>query len=242
MPGITNISGEKKKRKRDNAPPEPKESKKHIIDAGASPKRDYQSEILLLESKILESRKNYNGISTLLEYLRGEYAGLEQDVVAPVALCRIFCKLMATGSLSKTNNSSDNESTIVQWLKERLQDYRSALLTWLGLQDPVKQITAITLLMRVMKEEAKHLHVSEHATWSSGFQDMISSLVEIDAASGARVEFIEKYVEEFDDIRYYTFARLAYVSSSLPGRGEDANISQRRPSGWKPGDQGTERN
>ena len=68
--------------------------------------------------------------------------------------------------------------------------------------------------MRLIKEEATHLNKSEKAIWRHGlFEKLLRTLVEDGVAEDTRVEFVEKYVEEYDEVRYYTFARLAYVSA-----------------------------
>lgn len=54
-----------------------------------------QDEILGLEEKILESQSNYNSIQTLLNFLRvSSVPDDNRDVLAAVALCRVFCRLM----------------------------------------------------------------------------------------------------------------------------------------------------
>lgn len=173
---------------------------------------DFESDILLLESQILESRKNFNNIPKLLGYVKNHTAIDQRDLVASVVLCRVFCRLMAAGDLKRSREISVNEATVVQWLRERLQDYEASLLEMLSTGDPARQSTILTLVMRLMKEEANHLNLSEDGIWRTGlFAKLLSILVESSAKREIREEFIAKYVEKFDDVRYYTFARLAYV-------------------------------
>lgn len=209
MPAVLDALENNKKRKRDDEPSKSKNFKKRIIDRESSPE-DFESEILLLENKIFESQKNYNSISTLLEYFRVQDSSNQKDVVAAVALCRVFCRLMTAGHLSRSKDSSDNEITIVKWLKQRLEDYENSLLSKLEAVDAPRQKTVLTLLMRLIKEEAKHLKLSDHDIWSAGvFEKTIRVLVENADAEEARLEFLEKYVENYDDIRYHFLARLA---------------------------------
>jgi U3 small nucleolar RNA-associated protein 19 len=190
-----------------------KKRRKVVQDSGqdSSQELDIEDGILGLEGKILESRSNYNSIRTLLEYMRSSSVSAENnDVLAAVALCRVFCRLMVAGSLAKSQQSSDNEVTIVQWLKERLKEYENNLLRMLCCVEVGRNNTALTLLMRLVKEEALHLNKSEEAIWRDGiFPKIIQRLLEENVAMQIRLEFAGKYLEENADVRHYTFARLA---------------------------------
>ena len=215
MPGLTNGSETPKKRKRKPAASE--SSKKKRASSGEHPQeRDAQDEIFRLEASILESRTNYNSIQTLFGYLRLHENDHKTTVVAAVSLCRIFCRLLAGGTLNKPKEKAGNETTIAQWLRERLQDYEIELLKMIKSSDLVRQSTALTLLMRLVKEEAAHLNNHGEVIWHEGvFGKLAAIVVEDGVAEETRAEFVEKYVGEYDDVRYYTFARLAYVSPSL---------------------------
>ena len=188
--------------------------KRRTVAVNPTQEVDFQDQALQLEEKILESRTNYNNIHTLLEYLQGNDGADDEDVVAAVALCRVFCRLMAGGYLSKPRESPGSEVTIVQWLRERLQDCEQGLLRMLKHENSGKQSTALTVVVRLVKEKASHLNHSEDAVWQKGlFGQLVQTLVEKEVAEETRAEFVEKYVEEYDDVRYYTFACLAYVEA-----------------------------
>ena len=190
-----------------------KKSRMVVLD---SPQEvDFHDQALQLEEEILKSPTNYNSIHTLQEYLQGndgaENDGAENDdTIAAVALCRVFCRLMARGNLSKLRESFGNEATIVQWLRERLQDYEHGLLRMVGNGNVAKQRTALTVVMRLVKKKASDLNQSEDAVWQGGlFGQLVQTLVEKKIAEEVRAEFVEEYVERYDDVRYYTFACLA---------------------------------
>ena len=211
MPGLTNGLDTAKKRKRKDAPSESLK-RKRVASKGSSEESNVHDEILSLEEKILESRNNYNSIHTLLDYLKSSDHGSEKGVLAAVALCRVFCRLMAGGSLNRHREKAGNENTIAQWLGERLQDYENQLLKVLKKPDIGRQSTALTLLMRLLKEEAAHLNNLKESVWRDGiFGKLVHTLVEDEVVDETRAEFVEKYVEEYDDVRYYTFALLGYV-------------------------------
>ena len=191
-------------------------SKKICTVAVVSPPEqvDFQDRALQLEEKILESRTNYNSIHTLLESLRHEAGPAEEKIIAAVALCRVFCRLLAGGHLSKLVGSSGNEATIIEWLTQRLQDFEKSLMQMLLDENINQQSTALTVAVRLVKEKALHLSQSEDAVWRRGlFGQLVETLIQQDVAEETRAEFTEKYVVVYDDIRYYTFTYLAYVPS-----------------------------
>lgn len=202
----------RKRKREDEVSRASKKSRTAVVD---SPQEvDFQDQALQLEEEILESRTNYNNIHTLLEYLQESGGAEGDDIVAAVALCRVFCRLMAAGNMVKLRESHENEATIVQWLKERLEDYEQGLLQMLRNENISKQSTALTIIVRLVKEKASHLIQSEDAVWQNGlFGKLVQVLIKEEVATDTRTEFAEKYVEKYGDVRYYTFACLAYVPS-----------------------------
>lgn len=199
----------KRKRSRGHDARHTRKSKRIPTDSPKSIK-DIPSEILVLEHEILESRRKYNNITILLECAKTECASDGRDVAAVVALYRVFCRFMVLGNLTKNVEASTAESTIVRWLNERLKDFEETLLQILQSADPAKQITALTLLMRLVKEKATHLVLSKDTTWRNGlFNSIVQGLVTITDGVPAVDEFVDKYVKQFDDVRYYTFTCLA---------------------------------
>lgn len=199
LDGATRIS---RKRKRNNV-----EQTKP-----GSPETNGHDEILLLENQILESRRHFNSITTLLNYVNEQEPQDTKDaksVLAAIALCRVFCRLLAAGNMSRSRETSKNEALIVQWLMERYQEYKSALLSMLALETSDRSTTAMTLLMRLIKEEAVQLKLSEEAIWAKGlFTKLLRTLVNVRAIDDARAAFVDNYLLKYDDIRYHTFTQL----------------------------------
>lgn len=207
------LESRRKRKRKDETSQASKKSRTAVVDTPQEV--DFQDQALQLEEEILESQTNYNSIHTLLRHLQENNGADDEDVIAAVALCRVFCRLMAGGNLSKLRESSANEATIVQWLRERLYDYEKELLRMFRNESIGKQSTALTIVMRLVKEKASYLNQSEDAFWQNGlFRQLVQTLIEEEVAEETRSEFVEKYVEKYDDVRYYTFASLAYVPSS----------------------------
>ena len=93
---------------------------------------DSQSRILLLENQILESRKHYNNIASLIKLFNGSSQDDEIRTIAAVSLCRVFCRLMAAGSMTAPKSAPATELTVVHWLKARYGEYTAELLRILG--------------------------------------------------------------------------------------------------------------
>lgn len=222
MPGLASHVATTKKRKRQD--PETNvqstgKGKTRKTEKSISASADVEDEILLLESQILESRQHYNKVATLLSYCQDHVHG-QRSITAAVALCRIFCRLLALGSMSKANQAVEHEVVIVQWLQSQLGSYEEALLGLITGADPGMQTTAVTLLMRMLKAESESPNAHAENIWRDGtFASLISRLIGTGIADAVREEFVVKYLRPYPDIRYYAFVRFTYVSSmsaSLP--------------------------
>lgn len=157
MPGFVDRA-ESPKRKRSVVTQQGKPKKRVKTGGKLQDVDDPQARILLLETQILESRRHYNNIATLLEIFRDNDAAAEEQATASVALCRVFCRLMAAGSMSKTRNTLENEAIIVKWLKERYNDYTAILLETLRGRDPGKQVRVGSTLLENRLTFSRALH------------------------------------------------------------------------------------
>lgn len=199
------------KRKRDPSKAERSESKsksrRKSPSEDGNDAEDVQSEILRLEAQILESRKHYNNIAALLQRARQSDAENEGPILAAVALCRVFSRLLVTGDMVKSKGMSEAEGVIVSWLKERYRELCTLLLDdFLRSEHPPKQSVALTLLMRLVKEEAKSQ--KDYKLKNGPLPRLIDVLLRLPSDDLNREEFAEKYLKQFDDIRYQTFQTI----------------------------------
>lgn len=164
---------------------------------------DPSAKILLMEQGILESKKNYNDIATLLSIASRYEDGEDESTLAAVTLCRIFLRLLAQGSLIAKKGLSEKDSVVVGWLKDQFSQYKTLLQNMLGDEDLA--VTALTLCMRTLKAEGEHLYDKEEYTFPQAFLENIVAVLITSDNEDARKAFLESYVEEYDDIRYYTF-------------------------------------
>jgi U3 small nucleolar RNA-associated protein 19 len=193
------------KRKRDKVPE--KASKRAKAESSDSEdENDRQAEILLLEDEILQSKKNYNNIAVLLE-LAKKQDDLDVALFATVSLCRVFLRLMASGSLSRKPGQSERETVVIQWLKGRLSDYKKLLVAQLG-QEPSAS-TALTLSMRLLKTETQVTNKKEVAFPRDFLKEIIGAIVRT-GFEDVESEFCEKYMAVYADVRFYAFKLIRY--------------------------------
>ena len=168
--------------------------------------------IALLEQQITESRKYYNGIPTLLGFARRHEKTLGKHHSAALALCRIFCRLMATGSMTRVKPTIEENKIVVRWLRERYQDYQNILLDILATNNYRRQSSALTLLMQLVKEEIIHLDTKEASGWENGlFKVVVEQIVFNDSCDHLRTDFVRMFAGVYDDIRIYTYKVLSWV-------------------------------
>lgn len=70
--------------------------------------------------------------------------------------------------------------------------------------------------MRLVNVRATHIPEAEVQVWTTGlFQYIFEALVEAENGDVVRTEYVEKFVKEFDDVRFYTFQKISYVPTHL---------------------------
>ncbi|KAF2773423.1 CBF-domain-containing protein [Teratosphaeria nubilosa] len=202
MPGVV-LGGVKRKRHEGNGVVTSRKAAK----AGAKGESRH-AKVLLLEQQIVEGRTHYNNIVELQSLVASVAKKPKTATLAAVALCRVFCRLIAGEQLVKRGGAREADAQIVQWLRERVRAYVEALTAvWIGSPDAAQESTALTLLMRLVKEETSHESRRSAQAWRTGtgtFCSLVVALLEKTHAEGGRQEFVEKYVEEHDDVRFYT--------------------------------------
>lgn len=169
-----------------------------------------EADILLLENEILESRKNYNNITVLLELAQNIQDG-DGALIATVSLCRVFLRLLASGALTRQAGQSEKDIVVVQWLKSRLSDYKKVVLTALAEEEIAP--TALTLAMRMLKAEGQYLKSREEYSFPKAFLKEIIKVLITAASDDVREEYCEKFVGEYCDVRFYTFEALKGILS-----------------------------
>jgi U3 small nucleolar RNA-associated protein 19 len=209
MPSTIDGSGKSAKRKRKTSDTKPLKRAQ-----SESSEEDAQAQILMLETEIFESKKNYNNITALIKLLRDDGEDADNSIVAAISLCRVFTRLMVSGEMTKREEATEKEAVVVKWLRERYSEYKTAILALLG-EEGISS-TALTLCMRLLKTEGQHLRNSKEYNFPTGIlTDIVRVLLKPGPDRSTRKEFSEKFVEENDDVRFYTLEAVELVYSSL---------------------------
>ena len=226
MPGLPIGNDGEKKRKRTNGTHtngvKPRKAPKMIASTSTT-----QEDILLLEEQILESQEHYNNIVQIQTLLNNAEKKPKTAIIAAVALCRVFCRLIASERLVKRKQDTEADAQVLQWLKQRMREYVESLAKWIGSPDETQESTALTLVMRIVKEETSQGIRRADQAWRterSTFRTLVNALLDKPDAEAARQEFVEKYVEEHDDVRLYTMLAVKQFFTNEEGRTQQ-NVS-----------------
>jgi U3 small nucleolar RNA-associated protein 19 len=201
MPAAVNGVAAKRKR----APTTESSRKRWRSESSSEDGNDAQERIFALEAAILESKKHYNNIATLLKILRSQ-DDKGSALTAAVALCRVYIRLLAAGALRRTSDFSEKDLVVVQWLRGRYAEYKEVLAALLG--DDEAALTVLTLVMRLLKVESKGLETNDYQFPKEFLLLTVRSLLQEGVDDKTKREYVEKFVNEFDDVRFYTFKSI----------------------------------
>jgi U3 small nucleolar RNA-associated protein 19 len=194
----TDVAGKKRKRSADGNEKASKGKSRKATKSSSS----RESEVLSLESQINESRKHYNNIVTLISIAKSQDEGLQVRTLTAVALCRVFCRLLAAGSLESSKKAPQSEIVITQWLRERQNEYTDVVCSFLASEEEELQTNGLTLAMRLCGEEIKR----RDNAWNTGiFSKMFPSVLQSEAAVA---EFASKFFTKYDDVRFHSLQNI----------------------------------
>lgn len=213
MPKIA--TEERSKRKRSSTQEKPTKRRRSSSSA-SDESEDPNAKILLMEQGILESRKNYNDITVLLGTANDFRGGEPESMLAAVALCRIFVRLLTQGALISRKSLSEKDLVVVGWLKEQFGEFRKALLAML--RDEELAPTALTLCMRTLKAEGEFMYDKDEYTFPRAFHRQIMESLLVGENEDAGKVYIEEFAEQYDDIRYFTFSSVKCVALTTSGQ------------------------
>lgn len=214
------LQGKTTKRKRSEAKEAPRK-RARSESSHDEDEDDPQADILALEAAILESKKNYNNITTLIEIAKAvdedDDEAEEKGLLATVALCRVFVRLLAAGALLRKKGMPEKDIVVVHWLRDRFAEYREVVLALFNSDE--QAMTALTLSMRLLKTEGQYplSDKDEYNFPKASLKDIVLALSQPEVDSVVRKEFVEQFVDEFDDVRLYTFKAVHDIITEQAG-------------------------
>jgi U3 small nucleolar RNA-associated protein 19 len=174
---------------------------------------DEQSRILLLEEEILESKKHYNNIATLLGLARTGQDDPDTAVTACVSLCRVYIRLLGSGKLAREEEMWEKDAVVVGWLRDRLLDFHAVLLNLLSIEDLA--LSSLTIIMKTLKAQGNKLEDQERFTLATHLTTLVKVLAQPGAHTLARERFLNDFATKYADIRFYTFQAVRYGTSAF---------------------------
>ncbi|KAK3363069.1 CBF/Mak21 family-domain-containing protein [Lasiosphaeria hispida] len=202
----TTVMSPAPKRKRQEDGEKTKKRRKSAGDDEEMDVDEERSAIEILTEEIFESRKHYNNIATLIGLAKEQDEDTDTTLAAAESLCRVFIRLLALGSLVRKRDASEKDATVTIWLRERLSEYQNVLSVML--QKNATAHRAMLLAMVLLKAEAQHINGKEEASFPRGsFARIVTAIIE-SPAEQLLSAFEEDWVEEFDDIRFYTLQEI----------------------------------
>jgi U3 small nucleolar RNA-associated protein 19 len=206
---VSGIANKKRKRTVDALPESvPKTGKpKHLDQVDGIKPQSREDEILCLEYEVTQSRKHFNNIAKLITIATSLEESPGSSGTAIIALCRTFCRLFAAGNFQKSRGAPESEILVLKWLEGRYNEYAGLLLGQIRLGSTNAQISAISVLMRLVKHE---VNAQGDALWAKGlFYRVLGCFISSAAESEVSMnEFVQKYFLKYDDVRYFTIALL----------------------------------
>ncbi|KAL2166381.1 hypothetical protein VTG60DRAFT_2891 [Thermothelomyces hinnuleus] len=216
MPSVADVAaakaaGKRKRQENGDVSKKRRKSGSGHGDGDGDCEHDFQAIIERLETGIQESKRHYNNIATLIELAQKHEDEPKPALASSEALCRTFIRLLAAGNLVKRKDVSEKDVTVISWLRARLADYRGVLLSMFRSKKLAPN--ALMLAMALLKAEAQHLTDREEAVFPRlFFSDIVATLLEspVEPLLG---QFSERFVDEYHDIRFYTFEAIkTYLS------------------------------
>ncbi|GBB94666.1 hypothetical protein RclHR1_00240014 [Rhizophagus clarus] len=177
-----------------------------------------------LEHTISVNKSNYNNIVTLLEYTKDKSPKVIHSAI--YALYRIFSPLLSKGELQKPKNENlerDKKGLIKIWLRDNYVQYVNTLCNFLRHEEPGLQIPSLNILLNLLKIESAYLTSASgtHQFSNNHFYHIVEGLIDNENFSEPlKNEFVEKYWNTYDDLRFYFLKNAAKIINFLLDSGK----------------------
>ena len=161
-----------------------------------------------IEENVSTSQLCYNQIAHLIQYAKAQEAqGFSQ--AATLALCRIFSRFFAAGVLSTTRCPTNEDGIISQWLRGRYYEFIEFLFNSIATANHEGQRLAVNTLMHLAREDSLCSIVNLVNRKTVIFR-LLETFITRNSYHNIRREFLQKFVDSYDDLQAYTFDALSY--------------------------------
>ncbi|RUP48225.1 hypothetical protein BC936DRAFT_144819 [Jimgerdemannia flammicorona] len=131
------------------------------------------------------------------------------------ALHRVFTPFLAKGELQrpkKQPTADDKKVTVTFWLRDNYVRYVNQLCKLLQHNEPGLQLPALNVLLDLLRVESSHLTLvskSHHFANDHYARVVEAVLANPNFSQPLQAEFVDKYINVYDDLRYYFFKDAA---------------------------------
>ncbi|RIA95536.1 CBF/Mak21 family-domain-containing protein [Glomus cerebriforme] len=161
----------------------------------------------------------------LLEYTKDKSPKVIHSAL--YALYRTFSPLLSKGELQKPKNENpenDKKGLIKIWLRDNYVQYVNTLCNFLRHEEPGLQIPSLNILLNLLKIESTYL-TSSSGTYqfsNNHFYHVVEGLIDNENFSEPlKNEFIEKYWNTYDDLRFYFLKDATKIINFVLESGRD---------------------
>ena len=141
------------------------------------------------------------------------------------ALHRVFSRFLTNGDLDQPNDSSSATAKVTLWLLGQFNIYVKRLRQLLSDDEPGLQVPALKILMTLVKTQSEH--ASKMA--NDQLQPIVFAMVwNKNLSAPLHKEWIEKYINAYDDVRYHFYRHTADIMTKTVEKGEKKKEEIRR--------------
>ncbi|KAF0509118.1 CBF-domain-containing protein [Gigaspora margarita] len=169
--------------------------------------------------------RNDTKFSTLLESLENKSPDVIYD--AMYALYRAFVPLLSMGELQKPKKIVD-QNAAVMCLRDSYIHYVNKLCLFLNHEEPGLQVPSLNILLDLLKIESIYLTTSSGAYYFSNnhFYRIVEGLIDNENFNEhLQTEFIDKYWNKYDDLRFYFLKNAAKIINLATNSGKPKDRS-----------------
>ncbi|KAF7722629.1 hypothetical protein EC973_002901 [Apophysomyces ossiformis] len=161
----------------------------------------------------LSDKANLNNIVELLEIANNDGSPAEIVHSTIHALHRVFSRFLTNGDLKRSKSQDTSpKAKVTVWLREQYSDYLKLLRSLLSHEEPGLQVPALNILMALLKSHSEFIliHTRQCKFANDFYGPVVEAVIQSSNLSTPLLnEFVEKYVNVYDDLRHYFYKDTA---------------------------------
>ncbi|KAI9316357.1 CBF/Mak21 family-domain-containing protein [Dichotomocladium elegans] len=195
-------------------------SKKRKTTSTGNFKEDRQK-IRSLEASLSDKTK-LNNLVELIDLAKSR-SNAQTIHAAMHSLHRLFTRWQMNGDLDRSAQAGTSEAAqkVTSWLCDQYDDYLQWLRLLLSHEEPGLQLPSLKIQMALIKTQTEYVkeQYNKYRFPDAIFKPLVYAVITNPNLSELlRKEFLEKYVNAYDDIRYHFYQRSAEIMEESLGK------------------------